>query len=329
MAAAALGAAGLPAGAASLEPVFNEAFIETVRGEAAFDVGDEMATFGAVFGALPEAVKVYPTENYYYFSFYAGGVEYGGNLRLDAADRDDGVLHFAYYRKPQPWTDRAGAHYRQLTAADGVRVERERGLAYRVTYGGKSVVFRLNDLSDVTPPDDAVRAGETFLGPVFDESGLAFYLLFDTGRREFMFVLDERERVADELVRVREEHPALTVGERTGFAFYEDRHARRKILVGVEAGNVALNNYHDGPFDQLPDNFVRGEELREAILAKHPDLQGEIDRFGGFVGSEGRFLVNPYVHYGRRGELEAFLRCADPALDEEGFYRCVTPPARE
>ena len=53
------------------------------------DVDDEMATFGAVFGALPEAVKVYPTENYHYFSFYAGGVEYGGNLRLDAADRVD------------------------------------------------------------------------------------------------------------------------------------------------------------------------------------------------------------------------------------------------
>ena len=34
---------------------------------------------------LPERVKVYPTENYYYFGFLHDGIRYAGNIRLDAS----------------------------------------------------------------------------------------------------------------------------------------------------------------------------------------------------------------------------------------------------
>ncbi len=92
------------------------------------------------------------------------------------------------------------------------------------------------------------------------------------------------------------------------------------------ARTFELNTWLDGPFDQLPDNFIEGEELRDAIIAKHPEIEGEIDRLGEFMGQDGRFLVTPYVNYGNVRELDTFLRCADPALDEDRFYACLAPP---
>ena len=61
--------------------------------------------------------------------------------------------------------------------------------------------------------------------------------------------------------------PHVLIGRRSGFAFFKDIALHRKLLVGVYAGNIDVNNYLDGPFDQLPDNFLEGDELRPAILA--------------------------------------------------------------
>ena len=46
---------------------------------------------------------------------------------------------------------------------------------------------------------------------------------------------------------------------------------------------MRLNDYFDGPFDQLPDNVLEGDTLRRIILELEPGLKGQIDRFGGFV----------------------------------------------
>ncbi|WP_163364710.1 hypothetical protein, partial [Escherichia coli] len=79
------------------------------------------------------------------------------------------------------------------------------------------------------------------------------------------------------------------VGQRTGFAFYRD--GDRKILIGVNERNSRLNTYFDGPFDQLPENFIEGETLREAIVAAAPEIKGKIDRLGTFSDGSGRFLI--------------------------------------
>lgn len=319
-------AAGAPApGEPGYGVRFNQHQIEEIAGAPEVDVDDVIATFRHVFAALPDKARVYPTENYYYFTFFHGGVEYAGNLRLDAADRDDGVLHFAYYPQNTPWGDATETRYRALSRADGVEVAKAGELRYAVTFEGRTVPFKLHDLADVEPPADAVRGDERYLGPVFDESGIAFYLLFDEARNAFLFVLSEREEPHDEFVRLHRDHPALEIGRRTGFAVYRDRFAPRRILVGVYFENVALNNYLDGPFDQLPDNFIEGDALMEAIIAQQPELEGEIDRFGVFRAHPGRFLVNPYLNYRNVGELERLLRCADPVLDEARFYACITP----
>ena len=58
-----------------------------------------------------------------------------------------------------------------------------------------------------------------------------------------------------------------------------------------------MNNYFDGPFDQLPDNFIEGETLRNAILEIDPKLKGKIDRFGGSPDGEIRYMIAPYKLY--------------------------------
>ncbi|MEJ8573239.1 hypothetical protein [Microbaculum marinum] len=304
---------------------FNQQIIDRLQGAPAFNIDDPLETFRHVFAAVPGEATVYPTENYYYFSFVWSGIEFAGNIRLDVADRDDGVLHFAYFSKNEPWNVEILTNYKPLTESDGVTVEKAGDLAYDVTFEGKTVHFRLNDMSGIEPPEGLVADGDTYLGPAFDESGLSFFVLFNEDRKDFMFVLNETGYLNDFLLPYHDDHPALTVGARTGFAFYEDRFAPRKVLVGVYGGSVSANTYFDGPFDQLPDNFIPGEELRDAILAKYPELDGQIDRLGHFRAQEGRFLVNPYINYDYPGQLEQFLRCGDSALDEAKFYACLAP----
>jgi hypothetical protein len=125
----------------------------------------------------------------------------------------------------------------------------------------------------------------------------------------FLYVLDETVRTPDEMIS-SPFSPDVVIGRRTGFAFIKDRFAPRQILIGVHAANTGTNNYLDGPFDQLPDNFLKGDELREAILAVSPELAGTIDRFGNSEDDTVRYLIAPYMQYEEPGELSMFEDCA-------------------
>jgi hypothetical protein len=198
-------------------------------------------------------------------------------------------------------------------------VEKLDRLVYRVSNGAASVVFELNDLSGVKPPREALLPGEQFLGPVFDESGIRFFLMFNARAKVFHYVLEETEPLGDRLAPTGISD-RIHVGMRTGFAFYDDHRARRKILVGVYAENERLNNHFDGPFDQLPDNFIEGEELRRAILAVEPGLAGRTGRLGHFHGGKMRYLIAPYIRYRALADLAVVERCAAAKLERAVAY---------
>lgn len=309
--------------AASNGVYLNQTYLESALNERAFDIDDVMETFEHVFNALPDQVMVYPTENYFYFQFGYRGLIYAGNMRLDIKDRDQGVVHFAYFNQFEDWNAELSTEYRALNAGDGVTVSKIADLVYNVVFGGKTVQFTLNDLSNVRPPAEVLGDSEIFLGPVFDESGIQFYLLFNKTEKYFSFILNEETPSAERFVPYDEDRPAVQVGMRTGFAFFRDPYRDRKILIGVYEGNVLNNNYFDGPFDQLPDNFLVGAELRDAILVLYPSLDGEIDRFGNFADQQGRVLVNPYINYSYLSELDTFLDCGEKSDTEIALYRCL------
>jgi hypothetical protein len=300
----------------------NEAFVEDATRATTLPTTDLMAMLAFVLGSLPDSVKVYPTENYYYFSFYHNSTRYAGNIRLDASDRDEGKLHFAYYEDLAEYKEQSPVLYQKLDKSNGVTVEKLERLVYRVSYGDKSVVFRLNDLSGVKPPANIMGPDEKYIGPVFDESAIRFFLIFNKRLKLFHYVLDETITVADQFVRTRQTSRIL-IGKRTGFAFYQDYRLNRKILIGVFEGNARVNNYFDGPFDQLPDNFIEGETLREAILAVEPSLTGKIDRVGGAPDGSGRYLIGPYVYYRTEAEFSSFHDCATSRRrGDDGYYSC-------
>ena len=60
----------------------------------------------------------------------------------------------------------------------------------------------------------------------------------------------------------------------------------------------------------MPDNFIEGETLRNALLQIQPDLKGQIDRFGGTPDGEVRYMISPYRNYKEEREFDALDRCA-------------------
>jgi hypothetical protein len=306
----------------------NEAFVEDATRTAALAIHDAKEVFAFVFSSLPERVTVYPTENYYYFSFYHDGTRFAGNIFLAEMDRDKGKLHFAYFEDSVEWNYEADFKHVAFDNSYGVTVEKLDRLIYRVSYSGKSVLFALNDLSMVRPPARAIGVDEKYLGPIFDESGIRFFLVYNHKLKIFHYILDETVKVADALFPAANTDRIL-IGKRTGFAFYRDHRLDRKILIGVFEGNVLVNNYFDGPFDQLPDNFIEGEALREAILEIEPRLAGQIDRLGRFPDGATRYLIGPYLQYRSEKELDVFHKCAMRKISTDQYYKCFDVEAQQ
>jgi hypothetical protein len=335
LAVAATAAAGQ--GAGGLPFYTNEAHLEDLQRRSGLDIADPLAVFAAVLASLPARVSVYPTENYYYFAFLHNGAPYQGNIRLDPLTRDAGKVNFAYAKAGTPWKDRDDAlRFVQLDGSHGVSVERLERLLYRVSLKGTSVTFALNDLSGVVPPPAVLATGEVYLGPIFDESGLRFFLVYGAALKAFHYVLDETVAVADEFYSSARTN-FIVIGRRTGFAFYRDQRLARKILIGVFEDNSRANTWLDGPFDQLPENFIEGEALREAIVASDPAAKGRIDRLGNYLDGSGRYLIHPYMLYRSEGDLSRIHECAIARESRPDYRRCfvvgsdgqIDPPPRQ
>ena len=269
---------------------------------------------------LPERVQVYPTENYFYFRFTQNGI---GLCRATSGSppptATSGKVNFAYNEQPTDWNADPKNRHAVLGAEQGVTVEKSRAADLsRHARGQRPSPSSSTICPAVKPPPGAMRADEKFLGPIFDESGIRFFLVFNSRLKVFHYVLDETTPVADQFAAPKGNEP-IQIGKRTGFAFYP--FDGRKILVGVDERQSRLNTYLDGPFDQLPENFIEGEALREAILAVDPSVKGKIDRLGNFSDGSGRFLIHPYLLY-RQPAILRSLRAASRRR------RCARPTAR-
>ncbi|HET7679444.1 MAG TPA: hypothetical protein VFK79_04840 [Xanthobacteraceae bacterium] len=299
----------------------HQSYVEDVLRKSTLQIDDTKAVFAFVLGSLPDRVKVYPTENYYYFRFVHNSTPYAGNIRLATENRDQGLVHFAFSADFAEWKGEDAVHYQLLGAKDGVTVEKLEPLLYRVSYGPKTVVFELNNLSTVAPPASLLAADERYIGPVFDDSAVRFFLVYNTKLKLFHYILDE-SALTDTFVRTTASD-RIVIGKRTGMAFYRDHRIERKILIGIFEGNARVNNYFDGPFDQLPDNFIQGESLRSALLEVAPELKGRIDRFGASPDGQTRFMISPYLHYRDEEDLLIFHDCAEnKELAAELYYAC-------
>jgi len=279
--------------------------------------------FRHVFSRLPSVVTVYPSENYCYFVDRIQGREIWGNIRLPAGDRDRGILSFAYEEQLDSPEGNAspitGAKY--LTQADGITIQRIDPYTYSVDVNGRAVTFHLHKLFQEVPKLFSLRTNEVFIERTFDESGLQFFLLFDTRRNYFLWVLNEEETVPDVLEKISDD---ILIGSHTGFVFWSDaKQNGRKVLSMVSKKSVLRNDPFDGPFDQLADNDVRTAKIGEWMERAFPRLKGRIDEYGYYKNTKqpSRVALTCYGMYDRAAEVNAFVlkvkECSDP-------YECIS-----
>ena len=290
--------------------LFNQRLIEGLAREP-IDLSDSDAVFVAVFAGLPAEVTVYPSENYYYFILHVDGRQIWGNIRLPAGRREHGVLSFGYYEFiefPTASVERiSGSKF--YTDADGVLVSEVDPLTYTVRFQGKIVTFRFHELDQSSPSPAALplAADEIFVQRTFDESGYQFYLVFNDRANYFLWVLNEEEPVPDVFDTIEDD---LLFGRRSGFAFYVDRaHGDRKILAGVRQLNIRRNDYFDGPFDQLADNYADETGVAEYMQRAFPALRGRIDKYGYYTDRERplRVALSTYFTYAAQSDMLRFL----------------------
>ena len=276
--------------------LFNQRWLEGLSSEPV-DVYDIDQVFWHVFSSLPTEITVYPSENYYYFSFYLDGRQIWGNVRLPAGRRDRGVLSFGYFEfKESPFNtpDRL-QRSKYFTEADGVQIQKIDDFTYMVHYNGKAVKFNFHKLRQDPPQSFPLGPDEVYIERTFDESGFQFFLLFNTKSNYFIWVLNEEETVPDILDPLEDD---LLVGRRSGFAFWLDKaHGDRKVFVAVRGNEATRNSYYDGPFDQLADNYVDQTNISEYMVRAFPSLEGRIDKYGYYTDRETSSRVALYTYY--------------------------------
>jgi hypothetical protein len=308
------------AAATKLKLHTNQEMIEELMAPNDLDISSPNAVFEAVFDALPSKATVYPTESYYYFTFPYKSIIYAGNLRFDAWDQFDGKVHFAYFPEYAYWRKPGEPTYKKLGPDDGVQVTQVDKFHYTIAFKGKTVAFEIPDLSKVKPAPGMLRDDETYIGPAWDESGVQFFLVFNKTAKTFLYLLNDNPKM--DQYQQSKLSPALTVGMRTSFAFFKDKLVDRQILIGDFFGNTELNNYFDGPFDQLPDNYVEGDALLDALLQIDPSMKGHVDRYGSEPSGEVRFAITTYKYYSDVADLKPILDCAARQNAPAKYYAC-------
>lgn len=315
----------------------NQQFIESTR-TSRLNLNDVDAVFAQVFSQLPDQVIVYPTENYYYFKFFDGPHEVWGNIRLDSEDRKMGKISFAYYlalnRPEAPFYLKQNLHYKIFDPdGGGPTLQQIAPLSYEMAYRGKKVIFQLNDLPQTVPRGLKLQPSESFLYRTFDESGFQFALLFDDTSASFRFILDPTAPIPDTLVSIADH---LYIGRRSGFAFYQDDELHRLILIGVDQKNLRENNYFDGPFDQLADNFVHDDTLLQAFERAFPMVTGKITSRGVLFDTEknekyNRIALQPHLKYISYAHLLQFVTACEQEAGTDTSQRnaCLTHDSKQ
>jgi hypothetical protein len=284
------------------------------------DLQDRMAVLSAVWAALPAEVTVHPTENYCYWQMQAQGRELRGNLRLASGQREKGFLNFGYAEwvefpgETEP--DAALTVSGQLGAADGVTVKCPDHFTAEVTFREKKVRFRLQQIPQTPPQQFQPGADEVFIQRTQDESGCRFFLMFDQRANCFFWVLNEEETVPDSFHSLA---PDIVAGRRTGFIFWQQ--PGRKVLAAVRKLSVQRNDYCDGPFDQLADNYARETNIQQWMERALPPVRGRIDVYGYFTGTPNpkRVALNACAHYDSPAAAVQFIQQAKTAQHPLAF----------
>ncbi|MEK7390857.1 MAG: hypothetical protein AAB635_01830 [Patescibacteria group bacterium] len=282
------------------------------------DLANIDSVFAYVWSNIPYYAIVYPTEMYYYYRI--PGANLSGNLRF--SDIGNGKLSFAFFSTDNARSFDSGNDYKLFDEKDGLLIGAIENNRVRITYKGKSVIFELPHIQYDRPKNLKILPEEEIISKIRDESGIVFYLFFNDKTNFFYYVLDEESPVTEVLTKA---DGNIYLGERTQFAYYDDKNFARKILVGVSTENIWENNYFDGPFDQVPPNL----EIREKLYKAYPYTQymNGLDPNGNFLDWKGsRVAISSYLdyYYPDITELQKRINGCKTDLEPSAFWSCLT-----
>jgi hypothetical protein len=92
---------------------------------------------------------------------------------------------------------------------------------------------------------------------------------------------------------------------------------------------VDVNNYFDGPFDQLGDNFIDPEKFEEYVTLAYPFYRGKIKGRGDFIDEKGqrtgsRVLISAYFSYTNLRDLWVRVAsCLEMESDPVELSSCI------
>ena len=295
----------------------NQRFVEGFYSETV-DLNDIDEVFWCVFSQLPEQVLVYPSENYYYYTLHVNGRQLWGNIRIAAGYREQGILSFAYFEFAEfsPLTNQF-TRSKLYKEKDGLDLEKVDHFTYIVRYQEKEVTFNLHQIPQEPPKLFSLRRNEVFVERTFDESGYQFFLIFNEKDKYFLWILNEENGIPDILDPLLDKKD-IVVGRRSGFAFWVDEaHGNRKILASIRQHSVTRNDYYDGPFDQLADNYAEKTGVSEYMVKAFPSLEGRIDKYGYYTDTERplRVAITTYGTYYTQAQFIQFIERAKASGD--------------
>lgn len=299
----------------------NEDMIRGLDRDNKVDVKDPRSVLYALLSQLQPEATIFPSENYYYFTFYDHGLAYSGSLRLPADSRDKGLIELNYNEAYSRWQRSEGGVETTLGPDDGVRVEKLARFLYRVTYRDVSVSFKLHELDMTLSSGTKLFPGEVYVGSLFDESGIEFDLVYSAPRNAFMFLLRTAGSGNEYL---RDIGGGLLLGRRTGFVYYNDTMFNRLILVAVNSDMLRENSAYDGPFDQLPENYFDELKFLDYVYKVYPHLKGELQPHGTYADGT-IFALIAYVEYHTLSDLDFLRRCNAKSPRRDRFYDCILP----
>ncbi|EPJ44386.1 MAG: hypothetical protein OFPII_34910 [Osedax symbiont Rs1] len=284
-----------------------------------FDDRDQLIT--SILKQKKNGMLVYPSEGYYYFEFMNGATPIKGNFRFDMKLRNQGKVAFTFYSDWKTATDQPSVdNYWILGAEDGLILTKISEFRYQLSYRGESAVVIIYDAESELSTEHDLDGDEEYVGPVFDESGIRFHLIFDHSNNSFLYVLNEDFNQAEHFIAV-DDNQDILLGLRSKFAYFNDKKNQRLVLIGVDLSNVENNTYYDGPFDQLPDSFVDPVHLQKLIEKYEPRLLGKIGPYGDFLDAEeSRYAIMPYMEYQFEEQLLKYLSCTKYQQREQLNY---------
>lgn len=282
-----------------------------------FEKKDEF--FKYFFSWLPSYCVVYPTEGFYYFVTKLDNAAVSGNIRI--ADLDKNKLSYAYFTVNEPERKTISG---EMEAGSDLAIEKHSDSLYDVTLHGKKVRFEIPRTDLLRPQKLNLLPSEDFIGQVFDESGVRFFLLLNRETDSFYYVLNEEIGIRD---RHSEFSPSLEKSHRTGFVYYVDHQWNRRILLGVHLAHIANNSFFDGPGDQVPYRLF----IRDFLHKAYPNtMRGKgIDEHGIVLDEKAwaRVAITPYVRYSEEKELETTVSECRKKFHNPGpsiLWTCMT-----